>query len=467
MEKELYKVRNITISLLDKTSRDPNTSIICEFGVVTEKEGILYLVTHILNYDDFSVFDYKSLGCRASAKMTTFNNIEIEASWMKFTEMTTNENTVIFKCFEYITVKEEDKYYSYQISMGNEMVYSQLLTVDFWGLDLLVKYQTNPLLIVANAPFEIQIYKDKKLDIMCASFPCNNKVAHNTLTDELFELFRESLVGYLSLINGARVQITKEHYNGFIKIYSYNRIDNIDRSLYTCGNAKLFSPSPVLFEFDNYVRWNSLINLNKFIHHLCTAEQVIDYEDRSFILILAFEGLSKRYYELQKDRIAKKIISKSSFKRLKKELEDIIYKQEELDDDSKLKLIKGIPSLNDVGLATYKFRLILEDLNIPQTEEIQLLLKNVRSTLVHEAELKDYADCILLSELIREIILRLINSKVKRHSRFTENVFLGEPPNLPFAQYLNEKLNLTVPPIISKYDERINLRMSESCYDSI
>ena len=49
--KELYKVRNINISLLDKTTYEPLFDIPCEVGHIIEKEGVLFLETHIFNED--------------------------------------------------------------------------------------------------------------------------------------------------------------------------------------------------------------------------------------------------------------------------------------------------------------------------------------------------------------------------------------------------------------------------------
>ena len=84
----------------------------------------------------------------------------------------------------------------------------------------------------------------------------------------------------------------------------------------------------------------------------------------------------------------------------------------------------------------------------------------MRSTLVHEAELKDFEDYLLLSELIREVILRLINSKVKRYSDLDKAVFFEKEPGLSFIDYV-EKYNMDVTDqeIIPEFDKRIKLRM--------
>ena len=461
--KEIYKVRQITISILDENTHEIVKEVSCDFGIIKEKEGILFLETHIFKDDDFAFFNHDTLGCLASAKMKSFNGIEIEAHQMAFVEMKTDECTVTFRCFSYITVKEEDRYYKYQKSIENKLLPNHLLRIDLWGLDLLVKANHNTQLVVANVPFEMHIDKDTQNDVMYAQFSYNEEFTHNILTVDLFDLFRNSFVGYLSLINGARVQIVKEYFNAFVRIYSYNRIENITRSYYTCGYTKLYPLSPILFEFDNYVRWSKVLNLNKFVHHLCTAQQVLDFEDRSFILILAFEGLCKQYLELQKDKVLHKIIPQHSFEQLKSKFLKTLNEYSDIDTESSNKIKDGINRLNDTNLATYKFRLILEDLKIEQTKEIKKLIKNVRSTLVHEAKLQEYADYQLLSELIREIILRIINSKVRRHSYFATKVFIGDPPNLSYADYIKKyKLSIDEPAIISEYDERIRLRCFEN-----
>lgn len=461
--KEIYRVRKITVSLLDWTTHKVCKMVPCEFGVIKEKEGILFLEAHVFENEDFALFNYENLGCYASAKMYTFNNIKIEASYMAYVGMSTDECTITFQCYDYITINEEDSFYSYQKSLGEEHNQSQLLRIDFWGLDLLINKHLKTQLMVADAPFDMQLAYDKGKSLYYATFSYNEKVAHNTLSLDLFDLFRDSLVGYLSLINGARVQIVKEYYNGYLRLYSFNKIENLSRSYYACGNTKVFCPSPILFEFDNYVRWNNALQLNKFVHHLCTAQQIIDYEDRSFILILVFEGLSKQYFELRKSKIAPRIISKESFEQIKSAFVENLNSHPEIAPESNQKIMDGFCRLNDVNFATYKFRLILDDLGIEQNKEIKKLIKSVRSTLVHEAKLNEYSDYQLLSELIRELILRLINSNVERHSHFTSNIIVGDTPKKSYSEYKKEKdISIDNDEIISKFDERIKLRITVS-----
>ena len=88
----------------------------------------------------------------------------------------------------------------------------------------------------------------------------------------------------------------------------------------------------------------------------------------------------------------------------------------------------------------------------------------MRSTLVHEAELKDFEDYLLLSELIREVILRLINSKVKRYSDLDKVVFFEKEPGLSFIDYVEKyNMNVTDQVIIPEFDKRIKLWMYHPC----
>ena len=460
---ELFKVRNIKISLLDKTSHEPFLDIPCEFGIIKERGGILFLEAHIFKYEDSAHFNYDSLLCHACATMFSFDDVKIEIPYMVFTESTSKEHTVIFSCLKYITIYEEDVFYSYNKTENHTLDPSQLLRIDLWGLDLLITPHLSTSLIVSDAPFEMEICSDEETKGTYIQFPCNDKVTHNTLTEDLFEVFRYSLMGYLSLINGARVQITKEYYNGFYKIYSYEKIENVSRSYYTCGNAKFISLSPILYEFDNYVRWNEVLKLNKFVYHICSAHQVAICEDSSFILILAFEGLCKKYLNVQSEgKAPKSVIPKESFKDIRKELLEVIENHTEIPSTASEKYKNKIRYLNSTDLATKKFVILLDDLNIEYTEKIEILTRRVRSTLVHDAELKEPSDFLLLSELISEAILRLICSKVERHSYFNEKVILGEAPNLPFHEFIKEKgLIISENPLFDEYDKRIKLRIKK------
>ena len=95
--KELYKVRNINISLLDETTNEPLLEIPCDFGMIKDNGGILFLETHIFNDEDYDNFNFNRLGCPASARMLSFDDVEIEITFMAFTKKRGKEHEVIFR----------------------------------------------------------------------------------------------------------------------------------------------------------------------------------------------------------------------------------------------------------------------------------------------------------------------------------------------------------------------------------
>ena len=51
--KEIYKVRKIEIDLYSSPVQESQLSIECEFGIIIEKEGVLFLETHIFDKELF------------------------------------------------------------------------------------------------------------------------------------------------------------------------------------------------------------------------------------------------------------------------------------------------------------------------------------------------------------------------------------------------------------------------------
>lgn len=199
---------------------------------------------------------------------------------------------------------------------------------------------------------------------------------------------------------------------------------------------------------------------------MCSAQQEINFEESAFILILVFEGLCKKYIDIHdKEVVSRKIIPNDTFEKIKKDFNEIVDEHKDIPAIDITRFKEAINRLNDAGLATYKFYLILDELNIQRSKEIVNLIKKVRPTLVHEAEVKDYSDFVLLSELIREIILRLICSTVERHSDLEKKVILGEAPNLSFHKFIEKnKLTAKVDPVFDEFDPRIKLRITNIKY---
>ena len=178
---------------------------------------------------------------------------------------------------------------------------------------------------------------------------------------------------------------------------------------------------------------------------------------------MVLEGLCKRYISIhKKEKNSPTIISPDAFDEIKEKFNDILEKYDGIPPEDIARFMNAINKLNDVSTATSKFYLVLDELNIQQTKEIKKLIKKVRNTLVHDAELKDYYDYVLLSELIREIILRLISSTIERHSDYKIQAIIGDAPNLSYSEYVARYgLDVDDNVIFSQYDKRIMLRITK------
>lgn len=163
--KEIYKVRKIEIDLYSSTAQESQLSIECEFGIIIEKEGVLFLETHIFDKELFDkiIAELKSIKILANAKMLSFSNIEIETSLMEMSFISTNENKVSFLCYNYITIKDGNKYNTYSLEQKHSQNPSRLLRIDFWGLNLIIKSQHSSNLIVGDAPLKLDFTKIKNL----------------------------------------------------------------------------------------------------------------------------------------------------------------------------------------------------------------------------------------------------------------------------------------------------------------
>ena len=121
MHIELYKVRKIHLSL--QNDLQEHLELSSEFGVIVQDEGVIFLETHIFDDDSFSkIFDSDYLGGKSKATMITFGDLEVEIPFMALTDMSTEENKIRFKCFDYILVKKEDPIYEFQ-KQKNEAVH--------------------------------------------------------------------------------------------------------------------------------------------------------------------------------------------------------------------------------------------------------------------------------------------------------------------------------------------------------
>jgi hypothetical protein len=119
--------------------------------------------------------------------------------------------------------------------------------------------------------------------------------------------------------------------------------------------------------------------------------------------------------------------NKSDFDPIKKELNKIIDLNKDKFGNAYNTVKSKIGNLNQIKRhsTTDKMYRIINDFNIPITPKIEKLIDVVRHKTVHRGDIGQGQDGVttfyLLDELIREIILRMVEYKGKRKSRILLN----------------------------------------------
>jgi len=173
--------------------------------------------------------------------------------------------------------------------------------------------------------------------------------------------------------------------------------------------------------FDNYQEWNRKIDLNSIIFYLSNSEQTISIEEKIFVQMIAFERLTTMYVENL--GVAEEFLpSKRDFEEIKNELILIIKKYEDKFGNAYNTVRGKISNLNQIKRlsTTDKMYRLINDVNIPISEEIKNLIDVVRHKTIHRGDIGEGNEGIinfhLLDELIREIILRLVKYDGPRES---------------------------------------------------
>jgi len=259
----------------------------------------------------------------------------------------------------------------------------------------------------------------------------------NNLSYKTFLSIKLNYVYSLSLLNGAEVRVRKEYTGDY---YSGNKIDShitIIYSFKTVSNERYdyyiplddpFSRSShiistfFLKNFNKYIEWNKKIDLDSIVFYFINSIQAKSLEEVSFIQMIAFERLTTLYAEYKgQTEIFKP--TKKQFEKIKLELLTILEKYKLKFGDTYNLAKSKLSNLNQVKRlsTTDKMYRILNDVNIPVTENIKLLIEQVRHKTIHRGELEKGNKKIelfyLLNELLQEIILRLIEYSGPRHSR--------------------------------------------------
>ena len=267
------------------------------------------------------------------------------------------------------------------------------------------------------------------------------RFTEETLEYSEYLKFKDDLICFLSLINGAEVAIRREVYGSefapaHTSIHSFKNVDNQKYSSYIPVNSPFHSgeeiiPFLFLFCFDNYRKYNKILDLNYTVRFLCNATQASSIEQSFITLIVAFERLASFASQIIEKKL---LLETGEFKKLKDRLINEIDKLESeaiefLNSEEKAersraynKFKNKICSLNNTDkIAQNKFEQLIEYGNINLTPEIKNIIIKVRNESIHEGNIGEWPDSLknyfVLVELLRDIILNLINYKKVRDSR--------------------------------------------------
>jgi len=156
------------------------------------------------------------------------------------------------------------------------------------------------------------------------------------------------------------------------------------------------------------------------------AQQVDSFDERFFISIIAFERLASTYavsFNLSDENI----VPDDKFEPIKIELIRIIKGNKNILGEGYSKIIQKISEVHKIKATSvrYKFKHLLEYAKVPVTEDIKNIIDKIRNTSIHSGEIGEGKEGIknyyVLDEMIRDIILNLIEYKGPRYSAYKKN----------------------------------------------
>ena len=177
-----------------------------------------------------------------------------------------------------------------------------------------------------------------------------------------------------------------------------------------------------MFNFDKFIVWNNKIDLKSIIFYLNNSEQAKSLEEKVFIQIIAFERLTTMYVEYLGEK-EEFLPNNEDFKPIKDELVRVIMSNKEKFGNAYNTVKSKIGNLNQIKRhsTTDKMYRIINEFNIPIDSKIEKLIDVVRHKTIHNGDIGEGKEAIvtfyLLDELIREIILRMVEYKGLRKSK--------------------------------------------------
>lgn len=449
-KKELYRIKKGEIT-------SSKTTISFDFGIIFEVDGIFSFDLYINESYDLSEFidnkNTKKWDLVYSLKCLTEENNELEVDGLAFTNITPHYSKVKMVCHGKIRHTKIKSFHTEYSEIEHNIHYIELegLKMSFCDITEEIKARggekiknggenfkidhTSALLVSKKVPYSQIFYKAEYSENIIVEFL---NESNQNLTYKRFCEIKSNYISILSLINGAEVRIRKEctgsyYTNGKIDseiviLNSFRKINNDRYNSYLPISGNSFSRAQNIINtffissFDKFQDWNDKIDLNTIIFYLANSEQSKSIKEKFFIQMIAFERLTSMYAELS--GIKEEFVpNKNDYAPIKIELFEILEKHKAKFEPSYDIIKSKIGNLNQIKRlsTTDKMFRIINDVKIPISKEIENLINVARNNTIHNGDIEEGREGIvnfyLLDELIREIILRLIEYKGFRNSR--------------------------------------------------
>lgn len=289
--------------------------------------------------------------------------------------------------------------------------------------------------------FHVTFFNSDSTNNIIAEYSNKNEKPPTPIKYGYWQSFKNDFLYLLSFLNGGEVKIKKEHLGGFVSskgiktqteiFYSHPIISARQKSEYIPINNEWYRDKYILHHsftncFNNYIKLNKLLDFNSIIYYLNGAQQVNSLDERFFISIIAFERLASTYavgFNLSDENI----VSDEIFEPIKIELIKVINSNKFNLGEGYSRILQKISEVHKIKATSvrFKFNQLLEYANVPVTDEIKNIINKIRNTSIHSGEIGQGNEGInnyyVLDEMIRDIILNLIEYKGPRYSAYRKN----------------------------------------------
>jgi len=445
--KEIYRIKNGTIE-------SDGIKIPFFFGIVFSDEGFIRLDIYVNeDYDLAKLMDDENKEYwQKDYKLKSFteDNNHLLLDELRFSQNSPHRSRIKMVCYGKMEHIKEERNYKEEYDLKEYISYLLIegLKVEFTDFTEEIRARagkkikdfndhkrdhitTN--LVYKLAPYSQTYYQQKNSEDIVVEFTNEHS---NMMSYELFLELKRDYVSALSFVNGSEVRIRKECHGTYRTIgkvdaekvvtYSFRTISNDRNNKYLPINdhnnrSERVLTKLLMFSFDNFVKWNREIDLNSIIFYLSNSQQSKSIEEKVFIQIIAFERLSTMYVEYlgQKEEF---LPSNDEYKPIKEEFLKIAKQNEEKFGNAYNTIKSKLGNLNQIKRhsTTDKMYRIINDFKIPINSNLEQLIDVVRHKTVHRGDIGEGKEAViiyhLLDELIREILLRMIEYKGNRNS---------------------------------------------------